>query len=80
MDIQDGNSQEFSKSTYVGNPSAVAYDHYTGNVWLAHMESGTISVLRREKDIVYRKVVLSNMGRLYDSVAPTGIAIKPAEG
>ncbi|XP_052813493.1 low-density lipoprotein receptor-related protein 2-like [Mya arenaria] len=82
VDVFQGNRSSFSEHTFVGEPSSVAYDSVTGNLWMTKTDEGTIVVSRRDidGDTTYMKVVLSNMGRNTDCVAPTAIAINVKVG
>ncbi|XP_052813290.1 low-density lipoprotein receptor-related protein 2-like isoform X2 [Mya arenaria] len=82
VDVVQGNSSSYSEHTFIGKPSSVAYDSVTGNLWMTKTDEGTIVVSRRDSDgkTTYMKVVLNNMGRNTDCVAPTAIAINTRVG
>ena len=49
-------------------------------MFLIVVVSGTIEVMRMDGESVYRKVILSNMGRQIDCVTPVAVSVDPSRG
>ncbi|XP_060556897.1 low-density lipoprotein receptor-related protein 2-like, partial [Ruditapes philippinarum] len=80
MGLFSGNVSILAPTAYIGNPAGVAYDWVSKNLFWADFVSGTIEVMRTQGKSVYRKVILSNMGRPIDCVTPVAVCVDPSRG
>ena len=71
---------EVDPTLFVGNPSSLAYDWISKNLFWSDTSSGSIQVMKTDGNITYRKVILTNMGREVDCVSPVAIQISPSSG
>ncbi|KAL4217440.1 Low-density lipoprotein receptor-related protein 2 [Mactra antiquata] len=80
VQLFDGEENLLTPTAYIGNPAGVAYDWITHNMFWADYTSGTIEVMRITNGTIFRKVLLSNMGRQIDCVTPVAVTIDPFRG
>jgi hypothetical protein len=78
--VNGRNASEFVPTAVVGTPSAVAVDWMSRNLYWTNADAGLIEVMRMDGDNNYRKVLLSNSGRVRDPARPISIVLDPARG
>ncbi|XP_076088432.1 low-density lipoprotein receptor-related protein 2-like [Mytilus galloprovincialis] len=80
VSVYKGNQSDYLPTVFSGAPHAIAVDWITRNLFWSDLESGTIEVMSMDTDKHYRKILMSNRGRLTDCAAPVALVVDPENG
>ena len=80
VSVYNGNQSDFLPTVFSGTPYALAVDWITRNLYWSDAESGTIEVISMDSDSHYRKILMSNRGRMIDCAKPVAIVLDPING
>ena len=80
IQLNGQNVSEFVPTAIVGNPTSVAIDWLSRNIYWANAEAGVIEVMRLDGDQHYRKVLLGNTGHDTGIGYPLSICVDPIKG
>ncbi|XP_071943214.1 low-density lipoprotein receptor-related protein 2-like [Antedon mediterranea] len=78
--ITGENTTTISPWAYVGSPSTMAIDWLADNMYWGNPTMHTIEVMQLNRNVAYRKVILSNKGGTVAVDNPVSMCVNPTDG
>lgn len=64
----------------VGAPSAIAFDWFGRNLYMANRVASNIELIRVDSKVKYRSIILANDGSKASVAKPKALCLDPTEG